>query len=190
MRLIYEYLFPAMWVVYAVYWWAASMHVKATQRREPALPRLERLLLMVCAVMLLSLPSVRFPLLNEKFLPSGPGRFWCGAAVTVAGLLFSIWARRYLGMNWSQAVTLKEDHELITSGPYALVRHPIYTGLLIAFAGSAIARGEWRGLLAVALVFVALWRKLKLEERWMRSHFGEAYETYSRRVSALLPYVI
>jgi len=93
-------------------------------------------------------------------------------------------------MNWSQAVTLKEDHELITSGPYALVRHPIYTGLLIAFAGSAIARGEWRGLLAVALVFVALWRKLKLEERWMRSHFGEAYETYSRRVSALLPYVI
>jgi len=94
MRLIYEYLFPAMWVVYAVYLWAASMHVKATQRREPALPRLERLLLMVCAVMLLSLPSVRFPLLNEKFLPSGPGRFWCGAAVTVAGLLFSIWARR------------------------------------------------------------------------------------------------
>jgi protein-S-isoprenylcysteine O-methyltransferase Ste14 len=85
---------------------------------------------------------------------------------------------------------VKEGHELITSGPYALVRHPIYTGLLLAFVGCAMARGEWRGLLAVVLVFVALWRKLRLEEKWMRAHFGAPYETYSRRVAALVPYFI
>jgi protein-S-isoprenylcysteine O-methyltransferase Ste14 len=96
----------------------------------------------------------------------------------------------HLGKNWSQAVTLKEDHELITTGPYALVRHPIYTGLLLGFIGCAVARGEWRGLLAVALVFVALWRKLRLEEKWMRAQFGASYETYSRHVAALVPYIV
>lgn len=85
---------------------------------------------------------------------------------------------------------MKEGHELITSGPYAVVRHPIYTGLLLAFVGCAVARSEWRGVLAVALVFVALWRKLRLEEEWMRARFGEPYEAYSRKVAALVPYVI
>ena len=87
-------------------------------------------------------------------------------------------------------MTIKEGHELITSGPYAIVRHPIYTGLLLAFVGSAMARGEWRGVLAVALVLWALWRKLRLEERWMREQFGEAYQEYCRRVSALIPFVL
>jgi protein-S-isoprenylcysteine O-methyltransferase Ste14 len=95
-----------------------------------------------------------------------------------------------LGRNWSGIVTLKENHELITQGPYNLVRHPIYTGLLVAFLGSALARGQWRGLIAVAIVFWALWRKLRLEERWMREQFGEQYVAYSKRVSALIPYVL
>jgi protein-S-isoprenylcysteine O-methyltransferase Ste14 len=82
------------------------------------------------------------------------------------------------------------DHELITSGPYAIVRHPIYTGLLTAFAGSAIARGEWRGVLATVLLVIVLWRKLRLEDEWMLSRFGEAYRTYAGRVRRLVPYVI
>ena len=190
MPLVYNYLFPVMWLSFLAYWWAISKNVKETERQEPAVSRLTRLFLIVCAAALLWLPSVPLPLLNERFLPDGAWRFWSGAAVTAGGLLFAVWARRHLGKNWSQAVTLKEDHELITSGPYALVRHPIYTGLLLAFVGCAVARGEWRGLLAVALVFVALWRKLALEEKWMRAQFGESYEAYSRRVAALVPHVI
>jgi len=190
MSLIYDYLFPAMWLGFLAYWWAISRSVKETERQESAPSRLARLLLIVGAAALLWLPSVPLPLLNERFLPLGAWSFWVGAAVTAGGLLFAVWARRHLGKNWSQAVTLKEGHELITSGPYALVRHPIYTGLLLAFAGCAVARGEWRGVLAVALVFVALWRKLKLEEKWMRVQFGESYEAYSRRVAALVPYII
>ncbi len=190
MAFIYKYLFPAMWLGYVAYWWAMSKNVKVTERSESAPSRLTRLVLIVCAVALLSLPSVPFLLLKERFLPRGVLYFWCGAALTAGGLLFSVWGRRRLGKNWSQAVTVKEGHELITSGPYALVRHPIYTGLLLAFIGSAVARGEWRGLLAATLVFGALWHKLRLEEKWMRAQFGESYEAYSRRVAALVPYII
>jgi protein-S-isoprenylcysteine O-methyltransferase Ste14 len=84
-------------------------------------------------------------------------------------------------------VTIKEGHELITGGPYAVVRHPIYTGLLVALTGTAMAIGELRALLAVAIASFAFWRKLLLEEQWMREQFGEQYQAYCRRVSALLP---
>jgi protein-S-isoprenylcysteine O-methyltransferase Ste14 len=190
MPLIYKYLFPAMWAGYLAYWWGMSTKVKETERQESATSRLIRLISIIGAAVLLWLPRVPLRVLNERFLPLSAWCFWSGAALTAGGMLFSVWARRYLGKNWSQAVTLKTDHELIASGPYALVRHPIYTGLLLAFFGCAVARGEWRGLLAVALVFGALWHKLKLEEKWMRAKFGESYDTYSRRVAALVPYII
>jgi len=190
MPLIYNYLFSAMWLSFLAYWWAMSRDLKVTERRESTPSRLARMVLLACAVMLLWLPSVPISALDVRFLPAGVVWFWCGSAVTAGGLLFAVWARRHLGRNWSQAVTVKDGHELITSGPYALVRHPIYTGLLLAFAGSALARGEWRGLLAVALVFGTFWRKLRLEEKWMRERFGESYEAYAQRVAALVPHVI
>jgi protein-S-isoprenylcysteine O-methyltransferase Ste14 len=190
MPLVYNYLFPAMWLSFVAYWWAISKDVKVTERQESLPSRLTRLVLIVGAVALLWLPSVPLALLNQRFLPLSVWCFWIGAAVTATGLLFAVWARRHLGKNWSQAVTLKEDHELITSGPYSLVRHPIYTGFLLGFVGCALARGEWRGLVAVALVFGALWHKLKLEEQWMRAQFGESYAAYARRVAALVPHLI
>lgn len=190
MQFIYSYLFFFMWLGYFVYWWAMSKDVKATERSEPDSSRLARLVLVIGAVALLWLPSTPVPLINHRFLPLSPACFWIGVAITAIGLLFSVWARRYLGSNWSQAVTLKKDHELITSGPYALLRHPIYTGLLLGIVGCAVARGEWRGLLAVALVFFTLWQKLKLEEKWMRAQFGESYEAYCQRVPALVPFLI
>ncbi len=189
MQFIYNYLFLFLWLGYMAYWWAMSKDVKATERAEPDSSRRVRLILIIFTAALLSLPDKFVPLLNRRFLPLGPAVFWIGAAITAAVLLFSIWARHHLGNNWSQAVTLKKDHELITSGPYALVRHPIYTGLLLAIVGCAVARGEWRGVLAVVLVFFALWQKLKLEEKWMRAQFGESYQAYSRRVPALLPFL-
>ena len=189
MPVFYNYLFPVMWVAYTGYWWAMSQDVKKTQRREAGSSRLARLILIVCALVLFWSQSIPVSILYQRFLPPGQWRFWTGAAVTAGGLLFSVWARRQLGRNWSRAVTVKQDHELITTGPYALVRHPIYTGLLLGFLGSAVAVGQWRGLLAVALVFLALLSKLRLEEQWMRAHFGEPYETYSSRVSALVPYL-
>jgi protein-S-isoprenylcysteine O-methyltransferase Ste14 len=104
--------------------------------------------------------------------------------------LFAAWARVTLGRNWSATITVKQDHDLITSGPYRFVRHPIYTGLLLGLAGIAVARGEWRGVLGVVLAFGAFWRKLRIEERWMREQFGGAYDEYSRRVAALIPRIL
>jgi protein-S-isoprenylcysteine O-methyltransferase Ste14 len=95
-----------------------------------------------------------------------------------------------LGRNWSGVVQLKQDHELIVRGPYSIVRHPIYTGLLLAFLGSALAIGEWRGLLATTIVAGSFWRKLRLEERWLCELFGEQYRAYMQRVKALVPCVL
>jgi protein-S-isoprenylcysteine O-methyltransferase Ste14 len=190
MLLAYRYLFPALWLGWVAYWWVHARDVKAAARREPLASRLSHIVPLMVAVYLLWVPSLPVPVLGERFLPWAPWTFWAGAALTAAGLLFSIWARHELGRNWSGTVTIKQGHELVTSGPYALVRHPIYTGLLLAFAGSALARGEWRGVLAVLLAFWALWRKLGIEERWMREQFPDAYTAYAGRVAALLPFVL
>ncbi len=191
MTLAHQYLFPALWFAWASYWWLLSGNVKATIRREPLLSRLLHMVPLLLAMLLLWLPSSAIPsVLTIRLMPWVEWEFWVGAALTAAGLLFTAWARIHLGRNWSGIVTVKHDHELITSGPYALVRHPIYTGLLLAFIGSAFARGEWRGVLAVLIVLLALWRKLKLEERWMREQFGAHYDAYGQRVAALIPFVL
>ncbi len=97
--------------------------------------------LLALAIGLLWRPNAPIPLLDARILPRTAWSFWTGAAVTLAGLLFSAAARAYLGRNWSGTVTLKQDHELVTRGPYRFVRHPIYTGLLLAFLGPARTRG-------------------------------------------------
>ena len=190
MTLLYRFLFPVLWLSWAAYWWALSGNVKAATRRESVPSRLLHILPLLLAVILLWLPSVPVSVLDDRFLPFAAWPFWAGATVTLAGLVFAVWARAHLGRNWSGIVTVKEGHELITGGPYSIVRHPIYTGLLLAFIGSAIARGEWRGLLAVALVLGALWRKLRIEERWMREQFAGTYQAYSERVAALVPFLL
>src|SRR6202035_555424 len=90
-------------------------------------------------------------------IPEVPWLMWTGAALTLAGLLFAIWARLYLGKNWSGLVQVKHDHELIRSGPYRFVRHPIYSGILLALVGTTVARRNVWGFLGVALVWLGLW---------------------------------
>ena len=184
-----RYLFPVMWLGWVGYWLAAARNVKPMARREPFASRLLHVVPLTVAAALL-LPS-HFPIrpLGERFL-SGTWPFWFGAMFTLAGLLFTVWARVHLGTNWSGTIQIKEDHELITSGPYRFVRHPIYTGLLMAFVGSALARADWRGVLAAIIVFAALWRKLRIEEQRMREQFGSAYDEYAARVPALVPFIL
>ena len=105
-------------------------------------------------------------------------------------MVFAIWARALLAGNWSSSVTLKRGHELIVEGPYRLVRHPIYAGILIGLVGTAIAVGEWRALLGVAIAAGAYWRKLQIEETVMRRQFGEVYARYAARVPALIPFFL
>jgi protein-S-isoprenylcysteine O-methyltransferase Ste14 len=183
-------LIGVLWVAWAVYWLVSARNVKATRREESPLSRAAHIVPLGIAAWMLWVPHLPGHFLESRFLPDAPATYWTGVAFVALGLLFAIRARNVLGRNWSGTVTLKENHELIRNGPYRCVRHPIYTGLLLAFAGSAIARGEWRGLVALAIAFLALWRKLKLEERWMIETFGEAYLSYRAEVRALIPFVL
>lgn len=190
MTQVAPWLFPLLWLTWGVYWRIQSRAVKVNVWRESVPSRLLHVVPLVLAALLLLLPDSSVLGLDQRFLPWSFAIFWIGWLLAAAGLLFTVWARRHLATNWSGAVTLKADHELITSGPYALVRHPIYTGLLLGFVGSALALGEWRGIVAVALVTVAMWRKLRIEECRMRELFGERYLAYEQRVSALIPHVL
>ena len=128
--------------------------------------------------------------LGARWLPRTWTGYEVGVTLVALGLAFSVWARIALGGNWSGSVTLKQHHDIIRTGPYRFIRHPIYTGLVVAFLGSALARGEWRGLVAVAIVVAALWRKWRLEERWLEEFFGPAYADYRRATWALIPFLL
>jgi protein-S-isoprenylcysteine O-methyltransferase Ste14 len=190
MHWVYNYFFAAVWIAFLLYWQIKSVGTKTTQRLEPAASRIVRSLVFLIAITLLSWPYIPLPWLYRSFLPMGLLTFWLGAGVTVAGLLFAVWARAHLGTNWSRSVTIKQDHQLIVTGPYAIARHPIYTGILTGFLGSAIATTQIRGIIAFALVFLVLWFKLRMEEEWMRNQFGPTYEAYAKHVAALVPFVL
>ncbi len=111
-------------------------------------------------------------------------------ALVAAGLAFTVWARVALGRNWSAEVTFKQDHELIESGPYALARHPIYTGLIIMALGTAINYGRAFGFVVFVALCGGLWWKAREEERVMSSHFPEAYAHYKARVPAIIPFLL
>ena len=188
--LAYRFVFPALWIAWIGYWWVMARDVKAVARQESDGSRLLHVVPLVLAALLLWPDHVGVAALDRPIGAWSPWRFWCGALITAVGLVFSVWARRQLGRNWSATVTVKQDHELVETGPYRLVRHPIYTGLLLGFIGSALARGAWSGVLAVVIVIAALWRKLRLEERWMQDQFGDRYVAYRQRVAALIPFLL
>ncbi len=185
----HESFFPVVWIAFLLYWRIRAAGTKTAQRSEPPALGMLRALAFLLAIVLLSIPRIPLPWLYRQLWPPGIRTFWIGAAVTVGGLLFAVWARHYLGGNWSSSVTVKQGHELITTGPYALVRHPIYTGILTGFFGTAIALSQVRGVIGFVLMLVVLWAKLRTEEAWMRSQFGETYAAYSHQTAALVPYL-
>jgi protein-S-isoprenylcysteine O-methyltransferase Ste14 len=99
----------------------------------------------------------------------------------------AIWARHYLGANWSATITIRNSHFLVRTGPYSRMRHPMYSGLLLAIAGTALPRGEWRGLLAFAIAVIVWAIKARKEESWLRNEFGVQFEEYYQRTGFLLP---
>lgn len=179
-------LITGLWLSWAVYWWIAARGVKRNQWRESTLSRMVHGLPLVAAFLLLS--PTNSPSLTGA---SAAARIcaWIGMTSTAAGLGFAVWARRHIGRNWSGVITVKEDHELVTSGPYSLVRHPIYSGLLLAFAGSALASMHWRGAAALALATMAIMLRVRGEEVVMRGRFGEDYLRYAARVAPLVPFL-
>jgi protein-S-isoprenylcysteine O-methyltransferase Ste14 len=178
-----------LWLGWVAYWIIAARNVKAVAETASWQSRLiYSVPLFIAALLLLDRDLGHF--LNTHLVPHTPEIAWAGAVLTAAGLAFATWARVILGTNWSGQVTVKEGHELIRTGPYALARHPIYTGLVLALFGTALAVGEMRGLIALVLATASFIYKMGIEERAMRRTFGGTYDDYARQVKALIPFVI
>jgi len=190
MRIFFQSLIPALWILWLGYWAYSAIGAKPVERRESVGSRLRHQLPMTIGAILLGVPHIAGPLLEERFHPRTFGWFLAGLAAVAVGLAFSVAARHRLGGNWSAQVTVKDSHELVRSGPYAWVRHPIYTGILLALLGTAIAIGRWRALIGLTVIVAGLIYKISVEEEFMREQFGEAYARYRAEVPALIPFVI
>jgi protein-S-isoprenylcysteine O-methyltransferase Ste14 len=178
------------WILFAVIWLVAAFATKQSVYRENRLQRLRYMIPILLGGFLLAKGHRLSDPLNHRVIPHVEALAWTGVVLCVAGLAFCIWARFTLGRNWSGVVTLKGGHELITSGPYALVRHPIYTGLLTMFVGTVIVLGHVAGIIAMPFVFVSLWIKLRHEEKLMLQQFPNEYPAYQQRVKRIIPFIL
>ena len=180
----------AIWLLIGIYWLAASIRVKPVARQEGSGSRAVHVLLIALAFLLLFNPGFSLGPLAIRFVPAAPWICWTGLSLTIAGCSLAAWSRVFLGSNWSATVTIKQSHELIRRGPYALVRHPIYAGFLAAVLGTAIEVGEIRGLAALAVAFFGWWQKAGQEEQFLRDQFPNAYPQYCREVKRLIPFLL
>ena len=186
---LYRHLITGVWSAWALYWLLAATGTKRTQRREPFASRLTYMLALVAGGLLIAWHRSSWGrALDLHLWPSSALPYCLGLLVLVAGLAFSVWARVHLGGNWSGNVTVKEGHELIRTGPYRYVRHPIYTGILTGVLGTAICAGTLRAALGLAMIAAAFIVKLRAEERFMRETFPGQYEKYREEVPALIPF--
>jgi protein-S-isoprenylcysteine O-methyltransferase Ste14 len=176
------------WAAWALIWLLASRRVKKTSRREDPASRFWNTAPLWLAALLLSAQRIWPDVLIRRLVPWALPLTLIGIALLLAGLGFAIWARYHIGSNWSGVVTVKQDHALVRSGPYGLVRHPIYTGLLLAIGGTAMTRANAAAIVAVLLVLFAVLRRVAVEEKWMTETFGAAYDDYRASTPALVPF--
>jgi protein-S-isoprenylcysteine O-methyltransferase Ste14 len=178
-----------LWEAFVVVWVIWALRAKKTLESESFASRLSYGVLLVAGFYMLFSGHVLTGWWKQHPWPESATLEWVGAAVTAAGIGIAVWARMMLGANWSGTITVKVGHELIRRGPYRLVRHPIYTGLVLAAIGTAIARDRWCGLVAVLVMWLGYTMKRLKEEKYMRATFGAQYEEYCRHSGAILPFV-
>ena len=171
----YQYLIPALWILWMGYWAMLAFGTKRVLRTEGVASRISHLVPLGLGIILLLFRHAGGRWLAGAIYAATAWSLLIGTGLVAAGLGFAAWARIHLAGNWSGTVTLKQDHSLTRSGPYRLVRHPIYTGLLTAVLGTAIAEAEWHALLALALITLSFRRKIAVEERFLTAQFGAAY---------------
>jgi protein-S-isoprenylcysteine O-methyltransferase Ste14 len=178
------------WICLCLVWIIAALFAKRTVRTEAVSSRVGHILTVAAAFALLFSPAVRIGPLAWRILPLSASIGIAGLILTIVGIAFAIWARFYLGGNWSAIVEIKQHHRLIQSGPYTIVRHPIYTGLALAVFGTALVVDELGAFLAVVIVFAGWQAKAAQEESFLRTEFGDAYLRYQQQVKMMIPFVL
>lgn len=185
------------WLIFLVFWAASAASVKRAAEKQPWSARLVHRVPVWIGLLLLFIAGR--PHRAVVWIPYRAGMRvaagmlpveWAGFAVCALGLGFAIWARKTLARNWSGDVEFKQGHELVTCGPYALARHPIYTGILLMCLGTAIGQARPPAFLGVAFVLLGFWIKIRQEERLMLLHFPDQYPAYKARVKALVPFLL
>ena len=179
-----------IWMIWWVSWLIAAFWSDRAAKRPPRRRELlYRLLAVVGAVLLFGAYPHRYR--QEIVLWRGAGVFdWAMVAATVLGFAFTWWARLHIGRLWSSSVTRKAEHRLIDTGPYGVVRHPIYTGITLASIATACIRGTVAGWVGVVVMTMGWYVKARLEEEFLRGELGEdQYSAYARRVPMLVPFV-
>ena len=180
----------ALWILFGLYWLVSALKLKKTKRRESWGQRLVYVLPLAAAFGLLFRPEARHGWLGTRFVPAGPVTEWAGVLLTAAGVAIAFWARWHLGANWSGVVTLKEGHELIRTGPYRTIRHPIYTWILLGLLGTIVVTGEVGGLLGVAIAWASFYWKARREESFLRQEFGDKFGTHAKETGMFLPKIV
>jgi protein-S-isoprenylcysteine O-methyltransferase Ste14 len=173
-----------VWFGLALLWIWKWRSVKTTTRRETVGSGLSYTAILLAGLGLMCAPS------GWRLLPYSPEVGFTAVAFNWIGVLFAVWARLHLGTNWSATATVKKDHELIRTGPYGLVRHPIYCGMLLGSLGVALETGRWPAPIGLAVVFLGFRMKSRAEERLMEEQFGAQYEEYRSNTPGLIPFVV
>jgi protein-S-isoprenylcysteine O-methyltransferase Ste14 len=176
-----------LWMIFAAVWLIAWLRTKRTQERAPLSSRLLYAVPVMIGSYLFFSNNATSEWARARLFPGNPILEAIAVLLTALGIGFAIWARFYLGTNWSSAVSVKVGHELIRTGPYTWVRHPIYAGLLLALIGTALQQGKLVDLPAVGLFWLGFWIKSRMEEEFMRKTFGERYVEYRKSTGALIP---
>ncbi len=177
-----ELFFAVGWAMFWLYWLVTAFMAKRSQIAWSS-ELLSRVAIVACAIVLL-----RLGVLRGGDLTTNPVRATCGMVLFVLGLAFALWARVNMGRNWGGPMSRKDDTELVTSGPYRLVRHPIYGGIVVAGIGTAIAL-NWAWLIAVALFGTYFVYSAVREERHLRRVFPDAYPSYRRSTKMFVPFI-
>jgi protein-S-isoprenylcysteine O-methyltransferase Ste14 len=176
-----------IWTAWVLLWVLWAFQSKRTQQRESSASRMSYTAVVLASVLLMFYGRFLAGWWQKEIFPYRDWAGWAGVAITAVGFAITVWARAALGSNWSGTVTVKVDHELIRTGPYRWVRHPIYTGMTVAMAGTAVALDEWRGVIALLLLWVSFTIKRLKEEQFMKQTFGEKYIEYSQTTGAIFP---
>lgn len=181
--------FGYVWATFGLVWIAAWGFSKQQARTIPAIARLLQSAILLVGFLFIFSPWLRQGLLGRHIWHPSVSLAYAGLVLTCTGVLIAFWARYTLGANWSSRPMVKVNHKLIVKGPYRFVRHPIYTGLLLAGSGSAVAVDEWCILPGLILVVIGILMKMSQEEQLMTETFPAAYPGYRRHVKALVPFI-
>jgi protein-S-isoprenylcysteine O-methyltransferase Ste14 len=175
------------WAIWALWWLAMAFFSKSTKRRESVAQRIEHLVPAILGFMLIFREGFGGTWLARPVWPENSVLLVFCVIATVLGLLFTVWARLILGSNWSGTVTIKTNHQLIRRGPYRWIRHPIYTGMLLALLATAMVQGLLSGVIGFAFVLLALYRKARREESFLAQEFGEGFVQHRQHTGMFLP---